>query len=254
MLTLNILGISGSPRSGNSEYLLEKALDKAASYRGAIVETVRYSFRNKEFKPCIACDHCMRNEGACVHRDDFGELSALWHEADVILYSLPVYHMGMPGQVKCFVDRLGNSSFGGYAVTLPDGRRTLSKQCKIIGTIAQGIHIFSGQEHTITQMINHALIMQSIPVTGDMWECYIGAGAWTCNRSERGAFEELASGEEFAARAAVRGSESLGLRAVEMADTVLRGLVGARDVLGEDPAYSYIYGRIDRKLKSGERR
>jgi hypothetical protein len=137
---------------------------------------------------------------------------------------------------------------------LPDGRRTLSKQCKIIGTIAQGIHISSGQEHTITQMINHALIMQSIPVTGDMWECYIGAGAWTCNRSERGAFEELASGEEFAARAAVRGSESLGLRAVEMADTVLRGLVGARDVLGEDPAYAYIYGRIDRKQKSGERR
>ncbi len=253
MLPLKILGISGSPRSGNSEFLLEKALDNAASYKGAIVETVRYSFRNKEFKPCIACNHCIGNRGACVHRDDFGELSALWHEADVILYSLPVYHMGMPGQVKCFIDRLGNSSFGGYAVKLPDGREILAKQYKIIGTIAQGIHIFSGQEHTITQMINHALIMQSIPVTGDMWECYTGAGAWTCARGERGAFAELASSDEFAAQAAIRGSESLGLRAVEMADTVLRGLVDSRDILGDDPAYSYIYERIDRKLTRGAR-
>jgi len=250
MLSLNILGISGSPRSGNSEYLLAKAMDKAATYKGAIINTKTYSFRAKEFKPCIGCNHCIRNKGACIHDDDFKELADLWHDADAIIYSLPVYHMSMPGQVKCFLDRLGNSSFGAYAVRLPDGREILAKQYKIIGTIAQGIHIFSGQEHTITDMINHALIMQSIPVTGDMWECYIGAGAWTCNNGERNAFEELAAHEDFAAQAAVRGSESLGLRAVELADTILQGLIQAKDQLSNDPAYSYIYQRIYRKLEN----
>lgn len=248
MISLNVLGISGSPRSGNSEYLLQKALDKAASYKGANITIKTFDFRAKEFKPCIGCNYCIRKKGECVQKDDFQQLSDLWHEADVVLYSLPVYHMSMPGQVKCFIDRLGNSSFGGYSVKLPDGREILSKQYKIIGTIAQGIHIFSGQEHTITDMINHTLIMQSIPVTGDMWECYIGAGAWTDNDGGRNAFENLTARNDSTALAAIRASESLGLRAVEMADTVLNGLVQSRSTLGEDPAYSYIYQRLDRKL------
>jgi multimeric flavodoxin WrbA len=254
MLSLKILGISGSPRSGNSEYLLGKALEKACTYKGASITAKAYSFRAKEFKPCIGCNHCIRNKGACVHKDDFKELADLWHEADVILYSLPVYHMSMPGQVKCFLDRLGNSSFGAYAARLPDGREILAKQYKIIGTIAQGIHNFSGQEHTITDMINHALIMQSIPVTGDMWECYIGAGAWTSNGADRDAFEKLASNGDFAAQAAIRGSESLGLRAVEMADIILQGLIQKKEQLCNNPAYSYIYQRIEDKHDSKDAR
>ena len=30
-------------------------------------------------------------------------------KADAHLYSVPVYHVGIPGQVKCFIDRLGNT-------------------------------------------------------------------------------------------------------------------------------------------------
>lgn len=47
--------------------------------------------------------------------------------------------------------------------------------------IAQGMHLSSGQEHALTDLINHALVMQSIPVTGDIWESYIGAAGRTLN-------------------------------------------------------------------------
>lgn len=251
MLSLKVLGISGSPRKGNSEYLLEEALDSAASFKGTCVKKEVYSFRAKTFKPCIACGYCAKNGGSCVQKDDFQELSEKWYEADVIIYSLPVYHMSIPGQVKCFIDRLGNSSFGGNSVKLPDGRNVLMKQYKIIATIAQGIHNFSGQEHTITDMINHALIMQSLPVTGDMWECYIGAGAWTNNLEEKNAIDTLVSRDDFSAKAAIRASKSLGYRAVEMADIVLNGLIATREHHAADPAYSSLYRRIDEKIKVG---
>ncbi len=247
MIPLNLLGISGSPRAGNSDFLLEQAMAAAVSIAPGHITPETWSFRGKHFEPCLGCNHCVRNQGACVHRDDFEELRGKWMEADVILYSLPVYHMSMPGQVKCFIDRLGNSSFGSHRVMLPDGTETLMKQCKVIGTIAQGIHFASGQEHTITDMINHALIMQSVPVTGDMWETYIGAGGWTKNRGERDAMKRLAEEGDLAAQAAVKAARSLGRRAVETATVLLSGLIACRDTLIGDPLYGCIYRRLEAK-------
>lgn len=251
MISLKILGIVGSPRKGNSEYLLERALEGAESYAPdrTIIEV--YRFRGKKFGPCIACDHCIRKNGECVHGDDFHELKELWLSADAVIYSLPVYHMSMPGQVKCFLDRLGNSLFGSHSATLADGSQTLLKQMKAISSLAQGIHIFSGQEHTITDMINHTLMMQSVPVTGDMWEAYIGAGAWTANRISRGAMEELVNEGDPAAIASVKAARSLGRRTVETADFILSGIEARELALAGDPSYGYILERIRNKPRIG---
>ena len=243
-----MLGICGSPRKGNSEFLLKYALEGAEGYNPGGVTTETYSFRGKHFEPCIACNSCVRNGGTCIHKDDFEDLRNRWLDADVILYSLPVYHMSMPGQVKCFIDRLGNSCFGSHRVELEDGTVTLSKQMKIIGTIAQGIHIFSGQEHTITDMINHTLMMQSVPVNGDMWEAYIGAGGWTRNLEDRNALEKLAETDELSAASAVKASRLLGRRCAEQADIQISGLIACRAMLERDPVYARIYQRLDRRL------
>ena len=76
MKPLKVLGICGSPRKGNTVFLLEKAL-----------------------------------------------------EAHVILYAFPVYHMSIPGQLKCLIDRLGES--GSYLHDTP------VRRLKIIGAIAR---------------------------------------------------------------------------------------------------------------------
>jgi multimeric flavodoxin WrbA len=250
MLQLKVLGISGSPRKGNSEYLLNQALEAAKEYSPNRVKCEIYSFRGKKFEPCLACNYCVRNDGECIQKDDFESLREKWFDADVIIYSLPVYHMSMPGQVKCFIDRLGNSCFGSHKVVLPNGAVTLSKQMKVIGTIAQGIHIFSGQEHTITDMINHTLLMQSIPVNGDMWEAYIGAGGWTGNREGRNAISELRNEGDLSAEAAVNASRSLGLRCLETVDIIQNGLLSCRDQLGNNPIYKRVFDSLDAKLSN----
>jgi multimeric flavodoxin WrbA len=250
MFKLKVLGIMGSPRKGNSAYLLDRALEGAASYDPPRVSTEIFSFRGKKMSPCIACNHCIKNDGACIHDDDFLELKDMWIEADAIIYSLPVYHMSMPGQVKCFIDRLGNSMFGSHHVTLPDGTETLSKQMKAIGTIAQGIHIFSGQEHTITDIINHTLLMQSVPVSGDMWEAYIGAGAWTKNRISRRALEELSGESDLDTEAAITASIKLGRRVVQTADILLSGMFERKEVLELDPLYRYVLQHLAKRWEA----
>ena len=235
---LNLLGISGSPRKGNSEYLLEKAMKAAEKVAQEQIESTFYSIRGKKIGPCIACSRCIEKlEGECSIKDDFQELRDLWLSADIILYSVPVYHMSIPGQLKCFVDRLGNSNFGRYMQLFPPGEEKLPKLLKVIGSITQGIHIHSGQEHTLTDLINHALIMQCIPVTGDMWEAYIGCGGWTSNAGERDALQQQYNENKYDAVIAVKAAESVGKRAAETALIVYDGVEKNRSKLGQDPAY-----------------
>jgi len=238
------LGISASPRKGNSEFLLKEAMGaaRAASPEGTVFDT--YSLRGKKMAPCVSCFRCGERGGECVIEDDFQALRDLWLAADVILYSVPVYHMGMPGQLKCFIDRLGNSLFGRYRHLFPPDRDSLPKHLKVIGSIAQGVHIFSGQEHVLTDMINHTLLMQCIPANGDMWECYIGAGGWTSNDIDRKALEKQSEEGTFDATVAVRAARDLGRRAVELALILRAGGRAMRDELAQDPAYTPFLERI----------
>lgn len=248
-MRISILGINGSPRMGNSQFLLECALESAQEIIPESLMIDTYSFKGKKFNPCIACSYCARHGGDCVHDDDFDELRNLWLKADVILYSVPVYHMSIPGQLKCFIDRLGNSMFGKVQSEMPVDATTLPRQLKVIGSIAQGIHIFSGQEHTITDLINHALVMQCIPVTGDLWESYIGAAGWTSNRIERNSLKELTQKGDMDAEIAVRGAKAIGRRSVEMSMIIRSGVMANQKLLENDPVYKPLLKNLKEKEK-----
>ena len=236
---MRILGICGSPRIGNSKYLLEAALDSAAEAAkdlGINAQTEFWSVRGKKISGCVACGKCAKN-GECIIRDDYQEICQKWLDADVVIYSIPVYHMGIPAQLKAFIDRVGNSMFGRYATRFAQGTATLPKSLKTIGCIAQGVHVFSGQEYTIAQIINHALIMGCIPVTGDMWQSYIGAGGWTCNDDARDAMKKQHEAKTQDAVIAVKSSKDIAKRAVEIAAIVKAGGKTMQDRLTKDPAY-----------------
>jgi len=241
-MKIKVLGICGSPRNGNSKFLLEKALSYVSKLNNFNVMTEAYFFWGKEFKPCMACGYCVRNAGKCVYNDDFSELKDKWLNADVILYSVPVYHMGIPGQVKCFIDRLGNSL--SFKEVLEKDVNTSPKLLKVIGSISQGIHLFSGQEHAITDLINHALIMQCIPVTGDMWESYIGASGWTNNKGELNAMEENFKKRDFDTCVAVEAAKKIALRAVEIAVIVKSGISENKSYFAQQAHYLPLLKKI----------
>ncbi len=231
-MALKILGISASPRGkANSFFLLSRSLDGARRITPD-AEIDIYTFAKKNFGGCIHCYGCRRegHEGQCVIQDDFQELAPMWVAADAIIYSVPVYHMSIPGQLKCFIDRLGQS---GITKLVPsDSRSGFVKPLKAMGIISQGMHIFSGQEHAITELVNHALIMGCLPIAGDLWEGYIGASGWTELLRDKNAIEKLHSEKTISAEAAVASAETLGKNVAYLARVIQSG----REALAGLPA------------------
>jgi len=67
----------------------------------------------------------------CIIKDDFEDLFNKWLEADAVIYSIPVFHLGIPAHFKAFIDRLGQTLFAKYLDKPP-------KLLKVIGVITQG--------------------------------------------------------------------------------------------------------------------
>ncbi len=243
MFIIKVLGISGSPRKGNSDFLLAHAMEGAKKVDPEAVVTEVFSFRGQKMGPCISCLKCYENGGECVINDDFVKLRDKWVDADVVIYSVPVYHMGIPGQLKCFIDRLGNSSLGYYHFKTP-------RRLKVIGSLAQGGSMYGGQEACQIFFLTHAALMNCIPVSGDGPESYIGAGAWTRDSMNHNAFEKLHEEGEGDLRVAMKASASVGQRTVEVAMMIKAGVSAYREKFRADPRYQFIIEKIQKEVKS----
>jgi multimeric flavodoxin WrbA len=245
---ITLLGIAGSPRKGNSLFLLEQALEAAVQEYPERVETNVYIFGKTPFAPCDACQAHRKLKGECRIKDGFQELRDKWLDADAIIYSVPVYHMGIPGQVKCFIDRLGNS-LGYYFSDFMPGEPVfhIPRLMKVIGSITQGSHLFAGQEHAQAFLNTHAMLMRCTPVPGDLWESYIGAGGWTEVSPQVSALKTLLEDGKLDAQIAVRSARSLGKRVVEMAMIIRSGLKANKTLLSEQPSYLPVLQKVENK-------
>lgn len=190
----------------------------------------------------MSCHQCAETKGECIVQDDFQKIRDQWVKADVILYSVPVYHLGIPGQLKCFLDRLGNSLRKVYQ-GVPSPRRL-----KVVGAIAQGAHLFSGQEAAVSFLLQHAVLMRCVPVTGDGWESYLGASGWTRAQRSPKAMEKEFGEDEMDARVTVKACETLAQRCVEMALIIKAGGRALRKFLEADPAYDPFLKNLKRAI------
>jgi len=97
-----VLGVLGSPRrGGNSEKLLDKALEGARS-SGALCE--KAALGDLAFKGCIECGGC-DDTGVCTLADDMTALYKKIEDADAIIVASPIFFASLPSQLKAFVDR-----------------------------------------------------------------------------------------------------------------------------------------------------
>lgn len=106
MREITILGISGSPRKGNTEWLLNKFLEAAAA-RGA--DTRLILLRRQSIRLCRGCLACEAGgagrQGICRTRDDMQELYPALLDASGIVFGTPVYFSMLSGLLKNFMDR-----------------------------------------------------------------------------------------------------------------------------------------------------
>jgi len=218
---VRIMAINGSPKpKNNTSILLEEAIRGALDVGG--VEVERFGFAGKKISPCLGgCSAYCRQHGICAREDDFDEFASMWLRADGIIFGTPIYHMGPPSQVKAALDRLGEIFFASSGGRYP-------RFCKVGGAIVQGGVRYGGQEVVIQQIIDHFLLMNCLPVTGDMPESYLGVGGFAPNT------EYLRED-----RVARETAYSLGRRVAEMAKIVKAGV---QALSAELPA-EYFYSR-----------
>ncbi len=227
-----ILSVNGSPRrKSNTAILMEDAV-RGARDNGA-TKIIEFNFSGKTMNPCLGmCSKYCRENGACVHKDDFATFVNMWREADGILMGAPVYHMGPPAQVKAALDRLGHIHFSSLKGEYP-------RFCKVGGALAQGGVRYGGQEIVIQQFIAHFLLMNCVPVTGDMPESYLGVGGMAT------------SPEMMEADTKARDSAySLGKRVAELTRVVKTGFAQLREELPGE--YFVEFGRLEEHSKGAE--
>lgn len=105
---MNILVLNGSPRGARSNtYKITKAfLDgmKTELKETAVIETV--NVWDAHIEHCMGCFACWTaTPGTCVIHDDMDWILPKIIEADLIIWSFPLYYYGMPSKIKALLDR-----------------------------------------------------------------------------------------------------------------------------------------------------
>jgi multimeric flavodoxin WrbA len=99
---MQIIGICGSPRKGNSEWMLQQ-LAAELKEKGAEVEVLL--LRQLDIKRCTGCLKCEDRSGKCIQTDAMNTLYPKLLAADAIVMSSPVYFEMISGPLKNFIDR-----------------------------------------------------------------------------------------------------------------------------------------------------
>ncbi len=113
-MSKKIVVITGSPRKNGNSFAMTDAFIKEAEAKGHTV--TRFDAAMNKVGGCHACETCFRTGKACSFDDDFNTIAPAILEADVIVYSTPVYWYSIPAQIKGIMDRIYSFCIGGKDV------------------------------------------------------------------------------------------------------------------------------------------
>lgn len=103
---MKILVFNASPKGerSNSLKLTRAFLDGFIEAHPAEIEVI--DIGKLKLQPCRGCFACWnKTPGKCVIQDDMAGIIQKMLEADVIIYSFPLYYFGIPSQMKLLFDR-----------------------------------------------------------------------------------------------------------------------------------------------------
>ncbi len=217
MMKVNVLGVIGSPRHGNTEILIREAL-KAAGDTGEVEAKVIH-LADITIKPCTGCMRCLYAEEAeeriCLeHKDDMPYEQLI--EADGIIVGSPVYVGSITAQTKAFLDRTEPLTPYAKRIRLRSALRN-----KVGGAISVGANRNAGQETTIQAIHNcfyaHHMILASAGIDEPGYGCFYG-GAGVLH-PKRGVVLDAVREDELG----LKSSRGLGRRVAEVAKLVKIG-------------------------------
>lgn len=178
---VKIMGVSGSPQKGATQFSVREALKAAAQVPGVTVDFI--DLKAKKINFCIHCNRCVKKRllYCPTFKDDMTEeLYQRYLEADGFIIGSPVYQMTLTGQLQTFFNRLRP-----IAPLFRDGHWAT----KVGGAIAIGGARHGGQETTLAAINNYFLCTGMVNVSGGVF-AYNGGAVWSQNRKAEGANED----------------------------------------------------------------
>lgn len=149
-----ILGLNGSPnKDGNTKFLLEKVLEKAAELGAKteilevpeLLQSAKHSFCSVCSNPC---------SGACYKGTKLEEAFELMKKADGLVLGSPVYFGTLTGQLKAFFDKT----------------RKLRGEKAFYNKIAAGVTVatskYGGQETTM-KALHDIMLVHGMTIVAD---------------------------------------------------------------------------------------
>ena len=125
---MKVIAINGSPRKNwNTDTLLKKALDGAAS---AGAETEMVYLYDLKFRGCVSCLACKLQKeprpNRCVLRDDLTAVLDKVHGADAVILGSPIYFSEVTGEMRSFFERFlfQYLNYDDYTKPLSPGKKT----------------------------------------------------------------------------------------------------------------------------------
>ena len=102
---MKILVLNATPKEKTDTFRMTEAFLKGMNRNGEHeVNVIRVI--EKDIAPCQGCFGCWeRMDGHCVIEDDQNAILDIYREADIIIWSFPLYCYGMPSHLKAFLDR-----------------------------------------------------------------------------------------------------------------------------------------------------
>ena len=153
---MKIIGVSCSPRAGQSTHFALNTCLEAIRAEHPNVETLLLDLAGKDIRGCIACGACTK-QLLCSQADDFPALLPALTDPMTggLIIATPVYFGTMTSQAKAFLDR---------CVMLRRNGSLLRD--KVGGVITVGGFRHGGQE-TAIQAIHAAMLIQDMIIVGD---------------------------------------------------------------------------------------
>lgn len=155
-MEVKIVGISGSPRHGNTEVLVKQALSEAEK-SGAQTEYI--SLSGETINPCKHCDRCPVKETLCIQIDSMQKIYDKLLEADGIIIGSPVYVGSVTAQLKAMMDRCRALGKKFHKEKKPNPLRL-----KVGAAIAVASGRHAGQENVLQTIRTFFSHMDMIPV------------------------------------------------------------------------------------------
>jgi hypothetical protein len=102
---MRVLVLNGSPKEKSDTFRLTEAFlqgfDPEGIHRIDLIRVI-----DEEIAPCRGCFGCwQQGEGHCLIPDGQNRILDLYRQADIILWSFPLYCYGMPSHLKAVLDR-----------------------------------------------------------------------------------------------------------------------------------------------------